>query len=202
MKVQVARIVAPVHNLGPGRRVGVWFQGCSLACDGCVSPGLWSVQGGTAYDIRALAATCAGVAGDLAGVTLSGGEPFEQPYGALMAFALLYRSLCDGTVVAYTGYELDELDAMFPDGAFRQAFDVVVTGRYRAEQPSADGRVGSTNQDIHCFGGRIDPKNGWNGPWTVVPGRDGVVMTGVPAPGVLDALGTRLASEGREVRWQ
>ncbi|MBP5240157.1 MAG: 4Fe-4S cluster-binding domain-containing protein, partial [Oscillospiraceae bacterium] len=28
----------PVVTLGPGRRLGLWLQGCSIHCPGCVAP--------------------------------------------------------------------------------------------------------------------------------------------------------------------
>ena len=37
-KIRVRFIHFPVETLGPGRRVGVWLQGCSIRCVGCISP--------------------------------------------------------------------------------------------------------------------------------------------------------------------
>ncbi len=31
----------PVTVLGPGRRIGLWVQGCSIHCPGCVSQDTW-----------------------------------------------------------------------------------------------------------------------------------------------------------------
>ena len=32
----------PVTALGPGRRIGLWLQGCALACPGCISQDSWA----------------------------------------------------------------------------------------------------------------------------------------------------------------
>ena len=37
----IARLLYPVRVLGPGRRVGIWFAGCSRRCRGCSNPELW-----------------------------------------------------------------------------------------------------------------------------------------------------------------
>ncbi|HSV19446.1 MAG TPA: 4Fe-4S cluster-binding domain-containing protein, partial [Casimicrobiaceae bacterium] len=34
----------PVTVLGPGKRIGLWLQGCSIHCPGCVSQDTWSAD--------------------------------------------------------------------------------------------------------------------------------------------------------------
>ena len=36
----IDRIHYPVYTLGPGKRIGIWFSGCSKKCYGCISPSL------------------------------------------------------------------------------------------------------------------------------------------------------------------
>ena len=70
----------PVTVLGPGRRVGLWVQGCSIHCCGCVSQDTWPRDPAKAIAIADLIGWCKRVThGSLDGVTISGGEPFEQP---------------------------------------------------------------------------------------------------------------------------
>ena len=38
----IARILYPVKVLGPGNRVGIWFDGCNHQCPGCSNPELWN----------------------------------------------------------------------------------------------------------------------------------------------------------------
>ena len=36
--MRIARMISPVHALGPGERVCLWMQGCPRRCPGCISP--------------------------------------------------------------------------------------------------------------------------------------------------------------------
>ena len=68
---------AGVHGLGPGRRVVLWVRGCSIGCPGCMTPELWAkVQ---PRPIEPLAEMLSGALQGHEGLTISGGEPFEQP---------------------------------------------------------------------------------------------------------------------------
>ena len=33
----LSRMHFPVTTLGPGNRIGIWVQGCTIRCPGCVS---------------------------------------------------------------------------------------------------------------------------------------------------------------------
>ena len=37
-RIRLHRIYYPVTALGPGRRLGIWVQGCARRCPGCLSP--------------------------------------------------------------------------------------------------------------------------------------------------------------------
>ncbi len=41
MELSLSRVHFPVTTLGPGRRLGIWFQGCSIRCPGCISADTW-----------------------------------------------------------------------------------------------------------------------------------------------------------------
>ena len=80
MNVRVARLLAPVTVLGPGRRLGLWVQGCGLACPGCASRDTWDPAEGLEIPVAELAdrITRTVVAEDLTGLTITGGEPTDQ----------------------------------------------------------------------------------------------------------------------------
>ena len=157
--VAINRLHWPVTVLGPGRRVGIWFQGCSIGCPGCVSRDTWAapdpsdhVAVGELVDrIDALTGDGPdGPIGPIDGVTVTGGEPFEQAE-ALEELLPALREWLDSRdagsadLLVYTGYEEAEARRRGP-GAFAQA-DAVIAGPYVASEP---GTVwwGSGNQRL------------------------------------------------------
>lgn len=147
-------LVAQVHAVelasranGPGARMVVWLQGCTLGCAGCFNPATHAA-GGTATPVATLLAQLAGTPPST-GLTLSGGEPFQQPAvaQALLAGA---RALGRSTLV-FSGYTRAELEAR-PDGAALLAdVDVLIDGRYQAAARLGAGLRGSANQTIHLL---------------------------------------------------
>ena len=105
----------PVTVLGPGRRVGLWVQGCSIHCPGCVSQDTWTPDPATAIAIDALVAWCREVTSDaLDGITISGGEPFDQPDALLRLLVALdaWRAAAslEFDILCYSGYPLRQLE--------------------------------------------------------------------------------------------
>ena len=82
MHLRISRLHYPVTVLGPGRRIGIWVQGCSIGCPGCLSQDTWSPDAAEPVSVARVIETCRRVSKDeLDGVTISGGEPFDQPDG-------------------------------------------------------------------------------------------------------------------------
>ncbi|HAU1321526.1 TPA: radical SAM protein, partial [Legionella pneumophila] len=46
MMIYISRVHFPVTTLGPGHRIGIWFQGCSIRCPGCISTDTWNINKG------------------------------------------------------------------------------------------------------------------------------------------------------------
>lgn len=67
-------IVENEHLYGPGKRLVLFMQGCSLRCPGCVNEHLWDFSEGKKISITNLVGLCH----DLDGITLHGGEPLDQ----------------------------------------------------------------------------------------------------------------------------
>jgi len=202
--LRLNRIQAPITNLGPGRRIGIWVQGCSLACPGCLSPSLWDPSGGRRVDVRTLADALAALARDFDGITVSGGEPFEQ-YGALMAFCAYLKSLSALTIVVFSGFRLDEIEHLHPDGAFREVLDYLIDGRYERHRHDGGWR-GSSNQRLYRFiNGRAVETPPWTGNEQTmmlsVPDARGAFLVGIPRQGELARLQRALRSSGLCVRF-
>ncbi len=148
-----SRFLAATGAEGPGVRAAVWVQGCSVKCPGCFNPHLWSEKGGQDDDPRELAdrwVAEARAAGS-EGITLLGGEPFDQA----AAMAVVAQAFRDAglTVMTFTGYRLDQLRGW---GAERddirkllEATDLLADGPYLADRPErVRPWIGSTNQGL------------------------------------------------------
>ena len=119
MKLQLNKAHFPVTALGPGRRIGIWMQGCSIHCPGCVSLDTWEPDRSKAMEIGALVAWCKRVAAEgFDGVTISGGEPFDQPkpLAALLDALLRWRRARSRPfdILCYSGYRLEKLSKEHP----------------------------------------------------------------------------------------
>lgn len=135
---------------GPGIRYSIFVQGCSHGCPGCHNPESHSPNGG---QLRSIEAILDGVRANklTAGVTLSGGEPFEQPH-ACAALATQLKS--DGyNIWAFTGYLYEDLLRMAQTNEdiarLLDSIDVLVDGPFVEELKSLelDWR-GSSNQRV------------------------------------------------------
>ena len=92
----VARILSPVHSLGPGKRVCLWTQGCKKRCKRCMSPELQPFTGTeTEEELLSKLLNKLAEKNDCKGITISGGEPFEQPQALLKLLKLLRNNFED-----------------------------------------------------------------------------------------------------------
>ena len=155
-----ARMLAPVHSLGPGERVCVWTQGCSKRCEGCVAPEL-QIFRGNKIEEKVLADIIIQVAvkRNCKGLTISGGDPFEQPESLLVLLKHLRNAFED--ILVYTGYELSEIQNGLGGTAGEECLDyvdVLIDGRYVDALNVKDCVLrGSSNQKIHFFNKELVP---------------------------------------------
>lgn len=149
--IRIDRVHHPVTALGPGRRLGIWVQGCPLACPGCMSRHTWDPAGGRSVDLDEIVDLWRTVLGDgVDGVTVSGGEPLAQA----AATGELLRTLADvratvrptADILLYTGYSERVARRLGPDAV--AATDAMITGRYRADRPTTLIWRGSANQRL------------------------------------------------------
>jgi anaerobic ribonucleoside-triphosphate reductase activating protein len=96
-----------------------------------------------------LAAELSGRIGGIEGVSVSGGEPFQQPEALL---DLLVRIESTGlSRLVFSGYTLAELERQPLGRSIRAHLDVLVAGRYAAGRHVGRALVGSDNQRIHLL---------------------------------------------------
>lgn len=143
--VFVSRIHFPVTTLGPGQRIGIWFQGCSIRCEGCISADTWkSGIGGTDTDEVMMALTKWLPRSD--GITISGGEPFDQPE-ALQRLLIQLRSSTRGDILVYSGYPFEALETYLL--SMPGLIDALITDPYDQTASQTKSLRGSDNQRLH-----------------------------------------------------
>lgn len=148
MQLRVAQMVDDTEAEGPGRRFALWVQGCSLRCPGCCNPEMFAAdKGGALHDVDSLVERILSVPA-LEGLSVLGGEPFEQP-AALAELCARVRA-AGLSVMIYTGYTLGELRARASAAALLSTVDLLVDGRFDQSKPDSRRRwIGSTNQTLH-----------------------------------------------------
>ena len=116
---------------------------------------------GSEINEAALASVISQVArkGNCRGLTVSGGDPFEQPEALLKLLKLLREEFDD--ILVYTGFELAEIQnglAGREAEACLDYLDVLIDGRY-VDELNDPGCVlrGSRNQKIHYFRKELIP---------------------------------------------
>lgn len=208
MRLQLNRVLAPITVLGPGRRVGVWVQGCTLACTGCASTDTWASDGGLDTTTDSVAEQVLAVAErlDLTGVTVTGGEPFQQADAVTDLLVRIRRRRADLDVLVFTGYTLGVAARRSP--GLLEAADAVVAGRYRPELPDGGPLRASANQELVVrtelgrrrfagLDGSSEAAHEVVGRRLQVTADDGsLFLVGLPASGDLERLGAALEERG------
>ncbi|MBY0525239.1 MAG: radical SAM protein [Gemmataceae bacterium] len=152
LSLNVAQIVPCTEAEGPGRRFGLWFQGCPLRCPGCCNPEMLPFSGGQQLTMAEVFAQIADaqMRDGIEGITLLGGEPLAHARsGAVLARHARAHGL---SVMIFSGYTLAEARRL-PDPDVAELLartDILVDGPYDREQPETKRRwIGSVNQQIH-----------------------------------------------------
>ncbi len=136
------------HLYGPGKRLLLFLQGCSIRCKGCVNQHLWPFGTGTDISAAEVVALCH----DLEGITLHGGEPLDQSDGLFEIVKALKEQ--GKTIVLFTGYRHKELVRTTQKKVWQLA-DLVVSGRFVESKKNIYLQFrGSTNQRVYAHRGK------------------------------------------------
>lgn len=157
MKIAVNKAHFPVTVLGPGQRLGIWVQGCSIHCRGCVSQDTWAPDKKREMPVEQLLAWCKEVTqGAVDGVTISGGEPFDQPraLSTLLDGLARWRQAAglDFDVLCYSGYPLATLRKQH--ARVLGKLDAVIAEPYVDSLPATHAWRGSANQKLETLSER------------------------------------------------
>ena len=160
---------------GPGERVVVWVQGCSLACSGCWNSETHPFVKDKDILISELADWILNQ--NVEGVTFSGGEPFQQAPALDLLISFIKERRPELSIGSFTGYTLQELrdgkfnwwhpelrtmipgDAKLSNAILKQ-MDFIIAGRYNQLQRCDDKPLcGSRNQEVHFLSARYNLKD-------------------------------------------
>lgn len=149
----------PAQGLGPGRRVALWVSGCTRACPGCMSPELWEQS--RPVPVLDVVREVLPLLARADGLTISGGEPFDQADALLAAVRQLHAALPGLEVFMYTGYLLEDISA-FGGMAVELLgeIDMLMDGPYRQDLPDTLIWRGSDNQRLHLLSARAQ-RHAW-----------------------------------------
>ena len=215
--LQINKAHYPVTVLGPGKRIGIWVQGCSIRCKNCVSMDTWEKDAHRAMPIAELIKWCRSVAAQgLDGITLSGGEPFDQPQGLRALLSGLHAWRREGKfcfdILCYSGYPLHTLTLRHE--AILKMLDAVIPEPYLENASSASLWCGSANQHIvplsvqgrQKYAQYIDlPASALGKQMQVSVDKGRVWMIGIPERGDMKQLETLCLARGlslEQVSWR
>lgn len=200
--LRVGRTMDHCHVLGPGTRAVIWVTGCHLRCRECTTPEFLDFRAGEDTTVAALQAWIAGLTG-ITGLTLSGGEPFEQAAGLNELLELLHADRPELTTMAFTGYTVEQLRAgSVAQRRLLERLDIVIDGPYLPERHCSERWRGSDNQQIHRrtprYGvGEEDIVESGAGVEVLVEADGSFTVVGVPPTrGFRRELRRRLAAQG------
>jgi len=146
--MNVAKIVHNSRIYGPGARTVIWFQGCSIRCDGCINPDLIPFVKREEININNLVKKV-----ENSNVTLLGGEPLDQE--DIYEFLIELKKHSIG-VILFTGYEWIDLTEQ-QQSVISETCQFAVLGPFDKNRvnPSLYLR-GSDNQEIKIFDKTIE----------------------------------------------
>jgi len=200
--LRVARFQERSLALGPGTRAVVWFQGCSFDCPGCIAA---EMNRSKDFDLTTpsnLVDRVLQISG-IEGVTLSGGDPLDQPLDLLADFLEELGQRSDLSVMCYTGRTLQQLrrdgQAEMVERILR-CVDILIDGLYVEAMNDGSAWRGSSNQQIHFLSPRYHHLE-----TSVLESRDRelevsvsrshqIEITGIPPTNFMDRLRTQLKS--------
>ena len=163
--LQVAQIRPATRAEGPGKRLALWTQGCSLRCHGCFNPHLWesdSSKNRPVHEVIIEIENRLDEDPEIEGLSFLGGEPFNQA-GALAELAAYFHSKSK-SIVTFSGFTYNSLltqGASHPGvSALLAHTDLLIDGPFlEAKIDEKRPWLGSTNQQYIFLTDRYSMKD-------------------------------------------
>jgi len=198
------RIQFPIYNLGPSKRIAIWTQGCSIKCKSCLSPDLWCFNKGKAVNILHLCSQILKMKNQYNGITITGGEPFDQ-YSSLLLFCSYIKKKSDLNIYVFSGYKLQNLLKKYKNKLFLKYIDFLLDGEYIKEKHEDKNLRGSTNQNLFEFkNSKVNKLNKffYNTTWSLSLSKDNKIhLSGIPKKDDLKTIKKTFLEKGIKVEF-
>jgi len=144
-QIKLSRVHFPISTLGPGNRLGIWMQGCSIRCKGCISADTWA-NGNEQSTVQDLLSSVSDWLSLADGVTISGGEPFDQPEALRCLLIELRKRNRNADILVYSGYSKELLEPHLSEMV--DLIDCLISDPYLIEETDELPLRGSDNQRL------------------------------------------------------
>lgn len=150
--LNLASIRLCTESEGPGRRLAIWVQGCEKRCPGCCNSDMQEIRKNIIVDAKDLIELIhrSMFEDEIEGLSFIGGEPMLQAEG--LSEVAVWAHSVGLTVLVFTGYLYDELQAMNNESVNKllKDTDLLVDGVFIQEEYDTErGWIGSRNQKVH-----------------------------------------------------
>ena len=134
---------------GEGWRSVIFLSGCPHKCKGCHNPETWDFNSGEEVGVEDLTHRVLNNSSFIDGVTLSGGEPFQERYTWELISLIDKLKSENLTIWCYTGYLFEDLRVHPLFSVLLSQIDVLIDGPFIEDQFDPELRFrGSTNQRV------------------------------------------------------
>ena len=138
----------PVVSLGPGRRLGIWLQGCSIHCKGCIAPENQPFDEAFSVPLDAFIDEITPTLNEASGITISGGEPLDQS-DTLIGFLTEINQRGTDDILLYSGYAKDKILSEYPQ--ISGLIAALIDGQFIEGVATEAIWKGSENQTLTIF---------------------------------------------------
>lgn len=156
--IRAAAFLKDTRMSGPGLRDVLWVQGCSIGCPGCANQAYLPREPRVVLTVERLLAHFATRRGKIDGLTVSGGEPTEQPE-AVAALLRGVQALGLSTVV-FSGRTYESLSRDPACAGLLAHADLLIDGPFlQSQQDLSLAWRGSRNQRLLRLTDRFRPED-------------------------------------------
>ena len=149
LPLTIARLKQNSKVLGPGSRAVIWFHGCSKDCPHCIAKEMNAAPPQFEHSASTLYEWLKNIE-EIEGITITGGEPFEQDIEALETFLQLVKNDSRRlSVMCYTGKLLTEIQDDKNVAHVLEYIDILIDGVYTHGLNGGHKWRGSSNQKIY-----------------------------------------------------